>query len=251
MLRSILFLLLMCSSVMLFAQKEGTIQYTIVNQLNFEAPEGMEEMFKNMPKERSSKRELLFTSEEGLFRNVEDKIGNESDEVSLEDEGIHIKMNFNEPEETLYTNLAEGKTIHQRDLFGKTFLVTGTPEKMNWKVGKGKKKIADYICMEATTMQDDTVQVVAWFTPQIPISMGPEGFGGLPGMILQVDIDGGNTKITASEVSLESPDAEGMVAPSKGKKVDHETFIKIREEKLKEMNAQGGGRGIRIIEHRG
>ena len=38
----------------------------------------------------------------------------------------------------------------------------------------------------------DTVYVVAFYTEDIPVSGGPEMFGGLPGMILELTVTGHN-----------------------------------------------------------
>jgi GLPGLI family protein len=36
------------------------------------------------------------------------------------------------------------------------------------------------------------VTITAWYTPEIPVSQGPEGYWGLPGLILEVN-DGKTT----------------------------------------------------------
>ncbi len=33
----------------------------------------------------------------------------------------------------------------------------------------------------------DTMRIVAWYTPQVPVAFGPDVFGGLPGLILELD----------------------------------------------------------------
>ena len=33
-----------------------------------------------------------------------------------------------------------------------------------------------------------TIDIVAWYTPQIPVSHGPAEFGGLPGLILELKV---------------------------------------------------------------
>jgi GLPGLI family protein len=93
--------------------------------------------------------------------------------------------------------------------------------------------------MSATVTLDDQ-EIVAWFSPEIPVSLGPSIFGGLPGLILAVERNG-ETAYVATSVKL-SPPAEGsMVKPDKGSKVSQEEFAAIREEKEKERkeNPQG------------
>ena len=45
-----------------------------------------------------------------------------------------------------------------------------------------------------------TVNITAWFTPQIPVSTGPAKHGGLPGLILEVNTD--NTSILCTKVVM-------------------------------------------------
>ena len=98
--------------------------------------------------------------------------------------------------------------------------------------------------------------VTAWFAPTLPVAIGPQGYGGLPGMIMEVEFDGGRSVVTAAEVKLQKP-AEGAIkVPEKGKKVTRAEYQKIQAEKMKEMRESGmmqgrqggpGGPGMIII----
>ena len=67
---------------------------------------------------------------------------------------------------------------------------------MHWRIiSTETKKIDNYTCYKATTEYVVTNPkgtfkhpVVAWFCPEIPISHGPNGYGGLPGLILEIQI---------------------------------------------------------------
>ena len=72
-------------------------------------------------------------------------------------------------------------------------------------------------------------------------------------MILQIDINGGERQLTATEIITDNVDTSIIIAPTKGKEVTDEEFKKIRDEKMKEMGMQGGGPGMggqQIIIHR-
>lgn len=232
------------------AQIEGTIKYVQVTQLDFEAPEGMEEMFKNMPKEQTNEKVLIFSGKQSIYQNPDDKIGNDDNVVNLESEGMSMTFDFQQPDEKLYMDLDARKTLDQKDFMGKQFLVEGSPRKIDWKLGKGKKKIAGHICIEATTMESDTIPVTAWFSPKIKSSIGPDGYGGLPGMILQIDKSNGDHLITATEVNLNKPNMDLISAPTKGKKISQEKYEQVVAEKLAEMKAQTSGSGSTFIEIR-
>ncbi len=99
-----------------------------------------------------------------------------------------------------------------------------------------------------TSFMDDIdlpkeITITAWYTPEIPVNQGPEGYWGLPGLILEVN--DGKTIMLCSKIVLNSKDKVEIKAPSNGKVVTQkeydETVIKKMEE-FREMN-QGQGRG--------
>jgi GLPGLI family protein len=104
----------------------------------------------------------------------------------------------------------------------------------------------DYVCQKAT-FQDSTRNLVAWFTPQIPVATGPGSISGLPGMILKLDRNDGERVVVATSVELKEIEKKTLKAPKKGKKVTQEEFQKIQDEKMKEMEEEFGGSGSRII----
>ncbi|MBK9271198.1 MAG: GLPGLI family protein [Saprospiraceae bacterium] len=94
-----------------------------------------------------------------------------------------------------------------------------TPEpSIQWKIRSEIKEVNGYVCMSAETT--DTVRkhkIVAWFTSEIPVSSGPEWYSGLPGMILELDIQNGACIITATNI-LHGPDLPSPGIPVKKKK---------------------------------
>lgn len=92
-------------------------------------------------------------------------------------------------------------------LADKDYLVEGDIPKFKWKILNEIKDIAGYLCMKAETIDPIKKTVVhAWFTNQIPIGDGPEGYGGLPGMILGLELNLNDVIIEASSVTLSETD---------------------------------------------
>lgn len=56
--------------------------------------------------------------------------------------------------------------------------------RLDWVVGEDMKIILDYECFKATT-QFRGRQWIVWFTPEVPVPLGPWKLNGLPGLILQ------------------------------------------------------------------
>jgi len=84
--------------------------------------------------------------------------------------------------------------------------------------------------------------ITAWYTPQIPVSQGPDEYWGLPGLILEVSA--GPTVILCNKIVINPQSGLEIEMPEKGDEVSREEYEKIVAEKTKEMSERmGGGRG--------
>ena len=86
--------------------------------------------------------------------------------------------------------------------------------------------------------------VTAWYTPQIPVSSGPDVYWGLPGLILE--LNAGRTTMLCTEVAINSEEPIKIKAPAKGKKVTRDEYtdiVKVKTQELKERFKNRGNRG--------
>ena len=103
----------------------------------------------------------------------------------------------------LYKNIADQSYVQEREVMGKEYLIQEKSEPFEWELSGETKKVGNYTAQKAsftkivdskrfstgmTEMENvkDTLQVTVWFTPEIPVSHGPENYFGLPGLILEV-----------------------------------------------------------------
>ena len=193
--------------------KEGKIVYERTMQMQIRINDD-NPAFQNMiPKERKDKFELFFTEGKSLWQGVEDD--GQSDETSFGDSGGGMRMVIRMPgnDDIAFHNITESKKVDQRELGGKSYIIADSIKKMSWKVAGETKVILGHNCMKATTqrMQEsfrmsvdngeakrekvmDTMNIVAWFTNEIPGSFGPDTYQGqLPGTILEIDVNNGRT----------------------------------------------------------
>ena len=245
--KNLFILLLIATPLFIFAQSEGEIRYDETIKMEIELPEGQEHLRDMIPSERTSQKVLYFTDKESVYRNFDPKADSDDEviEHNSEDGNVQIKMVIAAPENKTYRDLATGDITNQQEFFGKKFLIMGDNKKYDWKMTTEQKNIAGYNCMKAE-LKDTSRTVTAWFSPQIPVPIGPGGFGQLPGMILEVNMNDGQQVITASSVNLEKKVGDKIEKPTKGKQVTREEFDKISEEKMKEMEEEMGGSGMRI-----
>lgn len=245
-------------SISLSAQKiNGTATYKTAGSspMNLEgtqiSPEQKKRIEERMSKAMQKEYTLSFNRNESLYEEV----------VVLEKDGqrgmrfISMIMGASG---TYYRNLKEASIKQEQDLFGKQFLIEDSIETLNWKLGNETKSIGNYICNKATaekifivaktemvegevkdTIVEDTVEIVAWYSMQIPVSHGPGKYAGLPGLILEL-YDGRTTSLCTKVIISTAEDAEIKV-PDNGEEVSRAEFDKISRDKTEEMRKMYGG----------
>lgn len=88
----------------------------------------------------------------------------------------------------------------------------------------------------------ELLEIVAWYTPMIPINQGPADFWGLPGLILEVSA--GNVVMLCSKIVMNPEEKEEIEVPSKGDVVTQQEYNDIIMKKMQEMrNNRGRSRG--------
>jgi GLPGLI family protein len=85
-----------------------------------------------------------------------------------------------------------------------------------------------------------TIEVVAWYTPQVPINQGPDDYWGLPGLILEINAD--RTTILCTKIVMNPEEKEEIEKPNKGEEVTKAEYNDIITKKMQEMREMYGGR---------
>jgi GLPGLI family protein len=86
------------------------------------------------------------------------------------------------------------------------------------------------------------VEVVAWYSPMIPVSQGPTEYWGLPGLILE--LSAGNTTMLCNKIVMNPEEKIIIKRPTKGEVVTKKQYNKIITGKMQEMQ-DNRGRGSR------
>lgn len=84
---------------------------------------------------------------------------------------------------------------------------------LNWEITNKTKTIGGYTCYKAIATEKLFSRkgyyyyrkAVAWFTPEIPLNLGPKYYNGLPGLVLEIERD--LFTLTATKISL-NPDKD-------------------------------------------
>ena len=172
-----------------------------------------------------------------------------------------------------YKNVKEDALVQSQEFYGKKFLVKDKLQAFNWNIGSETKQIGEYTCFKASALvptneltwydfswgklrnqqaanaeeggepQIDMTQVVAWYTPQIPVSHGPAEYWGLPGLILEVNA--GGTTMLCSKIVMNPKESLDIEAPKKGTVVTKAEYETTVLGKMKEMMENRGRRRTR------
>ena len=118
-------------------------------------------------------------------------------------------------------------------VYEQKFFVHDSMRKIDWKEKDEIRTIANYKCHKAVGRICDSVYVVAFYSEDIPAGGGPEMFGGLPGMILELAIPRLHTTWTATKVELIAPQESDFAISEKGKKVNEKELYETIQSSLK------------------
>ena len=192
--------------------------------------------------------------------------------------GMRMMMSMTGGGGTYYKNVKEKSYTVDKEFMGKEFLVKDSLPNLQWKMEGETRVIGGYNCFKATAvrpasktdfrnfrakkedpattkpadaakktsildeldMPKETI-ITAWYTPEIPVSQGPENYWGLPGLILEVN--DGKTVILCSKVVLNPKVKTEIKAATKGKVTTQKEFDEIVLKKMEEFRDMNQGRG--------
>ena len=129
------------------------------------------------------------------------------------------------------------------EMLGKTFIIEDSLRSPKWKVMNKIKDVNGHVCMLAVT--EDTIKrqkIEAWFAQDLPVSTGPGQHFGLPGLIMELDVNEGDLVITATKVEMK-PVGDQIALPKKikgkrltSKEYDEMLWIHIRDSMVAHRN---------------
>lgn len=134
----------------------------------------------------------------------------------------------------VFSDLAAKRVKAIKQVYEQKFIVQDSMRKLPWMLKSEIRTIAGYKCRKAVGIICDSVYVVAFYAEDILASSGPEMFGNLPGMVLEVAIPRLHTTWTATRVDLMAVKDEDFETPNKGKKVDNAGLYAAIQEGLKD-----------------
>jgi GLPGLI family protein len=166
-----------------------------------------------------------------------------------------------------YMNTKDKISYTEEDIFGDEFVIKDSLPKIAWEISNETKIIGDYNCVKATytepvskndleayeRYQEKTKNgksslfemkkpepktITAWYTSEIPVSFGPNGVWGLPGLILQLENE--NYIYFCTKVTIKNNETVKVKIPNAGKVISKKEYEKYEKKMQKQMEDNGG-----------
>jgi len=255
---------------------EGKIIFERKMNMHKSLPPEAEQMKAMIPEFQTSKMELSFKGQQSLYKpyKTDDDDMPSTDQGGGGGGGMRMMRFGGGGDGISFKDYEKDTKTDIRELGPKKYLLDDSLKHYSWKLGKDTMTILGHLCHSATTVikggimgavrmrfgggnrgggnngssdstrrapqpsQDQTA--VAWYADDIASSSGPDDFGGLPGLILKVDIDNGT--LVFNPLGFEK-DAGTVKAPSSGKKITREEYNALAGQQIGNMRRGGGGNG--------
>ncbi len=123
-----------------------------------------------------------------------------------------------------YVDVEGGTSISLHELDGVYFRIEDDLFNVKWELTDEKRNINGYDCNKAITSYTETREdgtertypIVAWYKDGFLEGHGPKGYGGLPGLIVELEF---NPVTSFKLVSIDLEEEVSIDKPTKGKKV--------------------------------
>ncbi|WP_282787212.1 GLPGLI family protein [Flavobacterium croceum] len=153
--------------------------------------------------------------------------------LESDNQNISFSLSFSGVNGVYYKNKFDDFLFNQVEIEGLGNLVVQKDCVYNWNFTNETKMINDFLCYKATTtktIDSFTFPVIAWYCPKIPAPYGPKGYGGLPGLILELQER--STLFGLVKIELNKQEAVNIKKPSKGKVVTEKQLEELLEKQI-------------------
>lgn len=130
--------------------------------------------------------------------------------------------------QVVYYNRATHKMTIREQVFDKYF-ISDEPKKIDfkWQLTEETKDIGKFKCFKAITRFRGR-NYIAWYSPEIPIGLGPLKFSGLPGLILEIADEDKEFIVKFESIDMPYQLDFKILPPTKGKKITFKAYKTIR-----------------------
>lgn len=237
--KKVLFVIVLFCTAIISAQNVKVV-YELTTRFN-------EENFKMLPKETRDELiktlstpdfyDLVFQNGISLYKKQKkSKDEKESfDELkSNSNNGYEIQViHTDDINSGAYQNFKTNEYLELKAILNKPFFIKDKIASLDWKLTNEEEKIGNFDCKKATATYDHK-NIIAWYTDELPIPVGPSIYNGLPGLIIKLEVDKQTYKAISIENITDKITIEKPTSEDKG--ISRDKFSEIEREKIEALS---------------
>ena len=150
----------------------------------------------------------------------------------------------NENPDVYYTSIKDSMVTDRRQIMDRGFIMEDKWLRPEWEIPANQRPNMAYTLPSklAFAVSEEGDTLTAYFTETIPLGVGPQGYGGLPGAIvyLKVQNEGTYTEYTMTTMQP-NPETLELEKPSDGDVISREKFRKVEAKRQEVMDRRRRG----------
>ncbi|MBS1661450.1 MAG: GLPGLI family protein [Bacteroidetes bacterium] len=217
------------------AAHQGTIRYERKADVHRHLRD--EQMKAMVPQFQTASFDLFFNDSISTYKAVpKDEAPDPFDNPS--GGGARVIMRFGASDDgVIYRNFASNSSLEETTLEEKRLVVSDSIFKLPWKLTGETTTLLNHPCKKATATSNRGARLIAWYSEDLPVPVGPDRFSGLPGAILKLDVDSASIVFTATQIQATAK-SKDLQAPA-GKPITKADYDKKLDDVLGPADAQG------------
>ena len=206
-----IFILLTVNS---FAQRSCQITYSLAIEANEKNP--LQAKYSLLAQQGAEKVSFILDCNQSQSRFYLDE------DITNNDNDTSIAIGWADYANEIFTNLYTKEIMYNNPkgvLFKENEFLIKEPIYLDWELSEETKEIQGFICFKAIAnivKENISKSIIAWYCPEIPFAFGPLGYGTLPGVILELQVN--DVLFGATKIDLNKT-IKPIELPNKGKEL--------------------------------
>ncbi len=225
-----------------FSQLNGKATYSVISNINTEdiKDQTARELMEGVNKEISKLEFTLTFNTHGSLFEVNKIL--EADNANPYHRKIALASC--KGNDVWHYSKEEDLRICKLNMFDQEFTIISKPDELRWTMEKESKMTGKHKSYKATTIIKvvgskglSERQVIAWYTPEIPVNYGPLGFQNLPGLIMELHMDKVIYQLKSVKFSEDEPKID---LPLLKNSISQEEFYAIADKRIARFRKDQG-----------
>jgi GLPGLI family protein len=188
----------------------------------------------NLADTREKEAELIVSGTKSIFKYINSSDNPRIESSERDDNGTRVlSLNVTVTDSIgtrFYSDLKENHIISREILFhegkNQAFIVKEEIEAIQWSIQNEQKKIGRFSCQKAVGKFRGRTYT-AWFTPEVPVYLGPWKLHGLPGLLVEAFDESKAFVVQIKSISPYVASANQIAPPTNGEEVSFSQFFRL------------------------